>query len=317
MISSKVFRENISSHYLALHGDLAMTSKDKFSGRLSNAFGVTKLAERVTWTEGTVRIFGVQVRPTAAISFAELSALPVEGVVATAFKAAQQDPSDPMSWYKLLICFSYARFGAGRRRGARPKWGEKRSRQLIVDFAAIKNGKQALLDEGVYRLLGKMKEYQTKKGPLSTSVLRKRHKAAIISERNNLVVELKRNTWEDADGSNMIGWTTPTEATSLSREIGVTVVQILIPERDPEHPLPDQRHHLVFYPFARSVTLSSAPPSDVTAPASNFTAGLNPNESGIHSVGIAALRDPARNGCHTTIFADSPPRWTFNVRYPR
>src|SRR5258706_7111881 len=61
---------------------------------------------------------------------------------------------------------------------------------------------------------------------------------------------------------------------------------------------------------------SSAPASDVTMPASNAattsrpSTGSNPNKSGIHSVGIGALRDSARNGCGTTLFADSPPRCT-------
>src|SRR6266478_1092488 len=61
---------------------------------------------------------------------------------------------------------------------------------------------------------------------------------------------------------------------------------------------------------------SSAPASDVTMPASNAattsrpSTDSNPNKSGIHSVGIGALRDSARNGCATTLFADSPPRCT-------
>src|SRR5258706_5847777 len=66
--------------------------------------------------------------------------------------------------------------------------------------------------------------------------------------------------------------------------------------------------------MARSVApSSSAPASDVTMPASNAattsrpSTGSNPNKSGIHSVGIGALRDSARNSCGTTLFADSPP----------
>src|SRR3981189_567445 len=69
--------------------------------------------------------------------------------------------------------------------------------------------------------------------------------------------------------------------------------------------------------MARSVApSSSAPASDVTMPASNAattsrpSTGSNPNKSGIHSVGIGALRDSARNSCGTTLFADSPPRCT-------
>src|SRR5258708_4617958 len=69
--------------------------------------------------------------------------------------------------------------------------------------------------------------------------------------------------------------------------------------------------------MARSVARSSsAPASEVIMPASNAattsrpSTGSNPNKSGIHSVGIGALRDSAKNGCGTTVFADSPPRCT-------
>jgi hypothetical protein len=90
----------------------------------------------------------------------------------------------------------------------------------------------------------------------------------------------------------------------------VVVVEILIAKRNPEHPLADQRHHLVLDQFRaphvvkheanRSIILivrsvapnSSAPASDVTVPASNAattarpSTGSNPKKSGLHSVGI-------------------------------
>jgi hypothetical protein len=37
----------------------------------------------------------------------------------------------------------------------------------------------------------------------------------------------------------------------------IVIVQILIPERDPEHPLPDQRHYLVLYLFLTSLIVKA------------------------------------------------------------
>jgi hypothetical protein len=114
----------------------------------------------------------------------------------------------------------------------------------------------------------------------------------------------------------------------------VVVVEILIAKRNPKHPLADQRHYLVLDQFqaphvvkaqanrfiiliARSVAPnSSAPASDVTAPASNAattarpSTGSNPKKSGLHSVGIGALRESTMNCCGTTVFVDPQPRCT-------
>jgi hypothetical protein len=60
----------------------------------------------------------------------------------------------------------------------------------------------------------------------------------------------------------------------------------------------------------------SAPASDVIAPASNAattarpSTASNPKKSGLHSVGIGALRESSTNCCGTTVFADSQPRCT-------
>src|SRR5258707_15515674 len=69
--------------------------------------------------------------------------------------------------------------------------------------------------------------------------------------------------------------------------------------------------------MARSVApKSSAPASDVIAPASNAattsrpSTGSNPKKSGLHSVGIGALRKSSTIRCDTTVFVDSQPRCT-------
>src|SRR4249919_1464445 len=69
--------------------------------------------------------------------------------------------------------------------------------------------------------------------------------------------------------------------------------------------------------MARSVApSSSAPASEVIAPASNAattsrpSTGSNPKKSGRHSVGIGALRGSTKNCCSTTVFVDSQPRCT-------
>src|SRR3974390_1289447 len=68
-------------------------------------------------------------------------------------------------------------------------------------------------------------------------------------------------------------------------------------------------------PIARSVARnSSAPASDVIAPPSKpattvrRSTGANSKSSGLHSVGIGALRESSESRCGTTTFADSAPR---------
>src|SRR5438477_11308262 len=69
--------------------------------------------------------------------------------------------------------------------------------------------------------------------------------------------------------------------------------------------------------MARSVApKSSAPASEVIAPASNAaitsrpSTASNPKKSGLHSVGIGALRESTIYCCDTTVFVDSQRRCT-------
>jgi hypothetical protein len=51
------------------------------------------------------------------------------------------------------------------------------------------------------------------------------------------------------------------------------------------------------------------PPSHV-AITSRPSTGVNPKKSGVHAVGIGALRESALNRCDATIFPNSLPRCT-------
>ena len=114
----------------------------------------------------------------------------------------------------------------------------------------------------------------------------------------------------------------------------VVIVEILIAERDPEHPLADQRHHLMLDQLRAPLVVKARGepihhpdrpirraqqqrpgirgdrPASNAATTSRPSTGANPNKSRLHSVGIGALRESTRNRCSTTIFTDSPPRCT-------
>jgi len=85
-------------------------------------------------------------------------------------------------------------------------------------------------------------------------------------------------------------------------------------QRDPKHPLADQRHDLMFdqippplvvesrfksmHHFNRT-TVAQQKPSGIRGERTAVDAGANPNKSLLHSVGIGALREAVRNHCCT------------------
>ena len=113
----------------------------------------------------------------------------------------------------------------------------------------------------------------------------------------------------------------------------VMVVEVLVAERDPVDPLPDQRRNRCSTssgsrrsmkhsakrptkPIARSVAPNSnAPASDVIAPPSNPattirpSTGANPKVLG-YTLSASGRSANHSNCCCTTTFADSPPRCT-------
>src|SRR5271169_5662080 len=111
----------------------------------------------------------------------------------------------------------------------------------------------------------------------------------------------------------------------------VMIDQILVTQRDPKHPLADQRANLMLdencrthnanrptRPIARSAAPSSnAPASDVIAPPSNEattsrpSTRAKPNKSAVHSVSIGASPWTRANRCSTTIFSESALRCTY------
>jgi hypothetical protein len=121
----------------------------------------------------------------------------------------------------------------------------------------------------------------------------------------------------------------------------IVVVDVLVAERNAEHPLPNQRRYKVLDQFraaaidealgetgqsARSpdpsLSTAAPPASDViarhqtaTTPRPSTAANSNssgPRRSALHSFGIGALRESLESRCCTTTFADSPPRCVSN-----
>jgi hypothetical protein len=112
----------------------------------------------------------------------------------------------------------------------------------------------------------------------------------------------------------------------------IVVVEILVAERDPEHPLTHQSRHTVLDQLgtprvvkARRKPIhqinrptvaprSNAPASDVTNPPSNAASTGRPftvpksNDSALHSVGIWAPLESSQSRCSTMTFADSEPQ---------
>jgi hypothetical protein len=126
----------------------------------------------------------------------------VEGPLAIAFQKAKLNPADAMDWYKLTSLFAWAHFGDRKGRGAPKKWNSMRYCKLIIDLAAISHRNSTLSDEAKYRSLGKRPEYQTKKGALSLSRLRKLRKEAFNPKINELLGALSMgHVFKDLDGT--------------------------------------------------------------------------------------------------------------------
>jgi hypothetical protein len=115
--------------------------------------------------------------------------------MAAAFQMAGLDRTQPKDWYQLVALFAWAYFGA-KGRGAPLKWDSVKYCKLIADFDEKTRSNSALREEDVFRLLGKMDAYRARRGPLSTSRLRKLLKEANDPTKNKLLkaVQLKDET---------------------------------------------------------------------------------------------------------------------------
>ena len=115
----------------------------------------------------------------------------------------------------------------------------------------------------------------------------------------------------------------------------VVVIEVLIAERDPKHPLRQQGYDLMLDQMLAACVVEARgkplrqldraicrpkkqrPASEVIAPPSNPpttsrpSTAANPNKSALHSVGIGALLESLERCCCTTTFADSAPRCAF------
>jgi hypothetical protein len=107
--------------------------------------------------------------------------------MAAAFQMAGLDRTHPNDWYILVDLFAWAYFGDRRSKGAPTKWDSAKYCALIADFNEKKRSNPALSDEDVFGLLGRRATYRTKRGPLSTSRLRKLLKEANDPTRNKLL----------------------------------------------------------------------------------------------------------------------------------
>jgi hypothetical protein len=107
--------------------------------------------------------------------------------MAAAFQMAGLDRTHPKDWYQLVALFAWAYFGDRRSKGAPTKWDSAKYCALIADFNEKKRKNPALSDEDVFSSLGKTATYRSKRGPLSTSRLRKLLKEANDPTRNKLL----------------------------------------------------------------------------------------------------------------------------------
>jgi hypothetical protein len=107
--------------------------------------------------------------------------------MAAAFQMAGLDRTQPQDWYQLVALFAWACVGDRRSKGAPTKWDSAKYCALIADFNEKKRKNPALSDEDVFSSLGKTDTYRTKRGPLSTSRLRKLLKEANDPTRNKLL----------------------------------------------------------------------------------------------------------------------------------
>jgi hypothetical protein len=174
-----------------------MARTDSASRRLAKAFSIVvpdsalalvaaddeKTRHVVEWKNiDDDRIFGLACR-----NICTLTSDPGDALLARAFAAAKLNSNDPTHWRALLLFFAWAHYGDRGRRGAPKKWDTLRYSQMRKDFSDVKSRNPHLSDDDVFRILGRMPAYQTKRGPLSTSRLRKLFKAANDPTQNELL----------------------------------------------------------------------------------------------------------------------------------
>jgi hypothetical protein len=176
-----------------------MPRKDSVSRRLRSAFKLWNTPpQRHVLTTETYR----EGKPTGEIQiimewkdvpnemkdkfFPQLRQIELLPEMDAAFQMAGLDRTQPKDWYQLVALFAWAYFGV-KKRGAPPKWDSVKFCKLIADYDEKKRSNPALLDEDVFRLLGRSDAYRTKRGPLSTSRLRKLFKEANDPTKNKLL----------------------------------------------------------------------------------------------------------------------------------
>jgi hypothetical protein len=113
------------------------------------------------------------------------SGSPFNAAIELAFKKANLDPKNPLSWRLLLGQFCWAHFGDTKSRGAPEKWNADRYCQLLRDFDRKKSSNAALSDDRVCEFLGRQPQYRMKNGkPLTADRLMRVLKKAQDPECN-------------------------------------------------------------------------------------------------------------------------------------
>ncbi len=121
-----------------------------------------------------------------------LTSDPGDALLARVFAAAKLNSSDPTHWRALLEFFAWAHYGDRRRRGRPIEWDSARLSQLREDYRDLKSSRPGLLDDEVFRVLGRRPAYQTKRGPLSTNRLGKLLKLANDPKYNELLRTIRK-----------------------------------------------------------------------------------------------------------------------------
>jgi hypothetical protein len=113
------------------------------------------------------------------------SGSPFNAAIEVAFKKANLDPKNPLSWRMLLEMFCWAHFGDMKSRGAPEKWNADRYCQLLGDFDRKRSSNTALSDDRVCDFLGQEPQYRMKNGkPLTADRLMRVLKEAQDPECN-------------------------------------------------------------------------------------------------------------------------------------
>lgn len=179
-----------------------MAGKDAASRRLARAFKIAvpdtawaviavddeKNRQRIKWEDMDVN----SIAASAYRTVFTLTSDPSDAPLVRAFAAAKLNSNDPTHWRVLLEFFAWARYGDRRKRGRPKKWDFVSLSQLREDYRDVKSRRPGLLDDEVFRILGRRSAYQTKRAALSTNRLGRLLKFANDPNHNELLGTIQK-----------------------------------------------------------------------------------------------------------------------------